>query len=161
VNSTTYDYDAQDPNFISDLRASQESVRVVASWLASRGYETSVREIRERPSVAEMADYGDGGDIEIVQRIEVKQRKTLTFTDKEDFPYPSLIVDACHCFDRASPKPYAYFILNREMTVAFLVMSDTSKQWKRVTKLDRFKNRNRDFYECPLDLVRVVALGGS
>jgi len=108
-----------------------------------------------------MGEYGDSGDLEIMQRVEVKHRPRLTFTCKEDFPFRTLIVDVCHAYDRARPKPYAYIILNREMTVAFVVYCSTFKHWVRVRKLDTAKHREREFYEVPLDFVRVEAVVGT
>lgn len=150
-----YDYNKEDPTFIEDLRESKKAVGVVADWLSSLGYPVVVRPTFERPDPADMGDYGDDGDLEILQRVEVKRRLSLTFTSKEDFPYSTLIVDACHCYDKALPKPCAYVILNRDMTTAFIVESHTQPQWIKKTKFDRFKKRERAFYECPIELVRV------
>lgn len=154
----TYDYDVSDPTFLDDLRDSQESVERVAKWLRGKGYPVVVRPTFERPDPAMMAEFSDAGDLEILQRVEVKQRKSLTFTSKEDFSYSTIIVDACHCFDNARPKPFAYVILNREMTAAFVVPSSTRAHWRQVVKRDRFKNRDRNFYECPMEHVQCVQL---
>jgi len=102
-----------------------------------------------------MNEYSDDGDLGLVQRVEVKRRQTLTFTSKEDFPFDTLIVDACHCYDKARPKPVFYIIFNYEMTAAFIVEGDTYPYWKKVERFDTQKNRKRLFYECPLDKVRV------
>jgi len=103
-----------------------------------------------------MSEFSDDGDLEILQRIEVKRRMSLTFSSAKDFPYPTLIVDACHCFDKARPKPYAYVILNREMNAAFIVdVKATRPHWVKTTKQDRFKGRERSFYECPIEHIRV------
>lgn len=154
-----YDYDTQDPTFLADLRESRKAVELVARWLSGRGYPVVVRPTFERPDPSRAAEFSDDGDIEIMQRVEVKQRKTLTFTSKADFPYPSVIVDACHCYDQARPKPYAYVIVNREFSAAFVVKCSTRQQWARVKKLDRQKQREREFYECPMALVDCVTFG--
>ncbi len=151
-----YDYDQKDPNFLSDLRESRKAVRIVADWLSDCGYPVVVRPTFERPDPSMMGEFADDGDLEIMQRVEVKRRQSLTFTSREDFPYQTLIVDACHCYDNAKPKPYAYVILNREMTAAFIVDCRATRQhWLQVTKRDRIKDRERHFYECPIGLVRV------
>jgi len=153
------DYEQTDPSFIDDLRESKEAVSVAAQWLAGKGYAVIVRPTFERPSTEQMAEFADDGDIEIVQRVEVKRRKSLTFTSKEDFPYDTIIVDACHCYDKAHPKPYAYIILNREMENAFIVdVKHTFHKWRRVNKQDRLKGRKRSFYECPISIVQCVLI---
>lgn len=153
------DYETNDPSFIADLRKSKEAVSVAARWLSDRGYPVIVRPTFERPSVEMMGEYSDAGDIEIVQRVEVKRRQQLTFTSREDFPFETLIVDACHCYDKAHPKPYAYIIFNREMTAAFVVdVRRTFSKWRRVEKRDSVKGRDRSFYECPVSLVCCVQI---
>jgi hypothetical protein len=156
ANSTCYDYDCDDPSFIADLRESKSSVEIAARWLSSQGYPVVIRPTFERPESSKMAEFADDGDLEIMQRVEVKRRVSLTFSSKADFPYKTLIVDACHCYDNARPKPYAYIILNREMSAAFIVdVKASKKHWQKVTKQDRFKKRERSFYEVPMEFVRV------
>jgi len=92
------------------------------------------------------------------QRIEVKRRKSLTFSSKEDFPYDSLIVDVCHSYDKAKIKPYAYIILNEKMDCAFIAYSKHQKHWKKTVKADRFKGRDREFYECPMEHIKFVKI---
>jgi len=156
----TVDYERSDPSFIADLRNSKEAVELAAKWLSEMGYPVIVRPTFERPSVERMSEFSDSGDLEIVQRVEVKRRQLLTFTSKSDFPYETIIVDACHCYDKAHPKPYAYIIFNREMTAAFIVdVKRTVSEWRRVEKRDRHKGRDRAFYECPVSSLSCVQIG--
>lgn len=141
-----------DPHFLADLRESQRAVWRVAQWLHARGLHVTVRALRERPTVEDVKYYADSGDIEIVQRIEVKHRH-LTFTCAEDYPYPTVTVDVAHAWDRACPKPQWYVILNEGLTHAAVVSGRSADQWVRVSKEDRAKQRVRTFYECPLALV--------
>jgi hypothetical protein len=152
-----YDYETQDPTFREDLRASRVSVEIVARWLSDRGYPVIVRPVFERPSFEEMHDYSDDGDLEILQRIEVKQR-TFDFTSKDNFPYPTLFVDNCHSYDNARPKPFAYVLLNKAMTHAFIVECRTFKHWKAIEVFDRKKKRMRKVYECPIGHATFVEL---
>lgn len=151
-------YDQKDPNFIDDLRESKEAVNVAAEWLSSHGYPVIVKPIFERPKSSDMAEFSDDGDLEIIQRIEVKRRKSLTFSSKEDFPYNSLIVDVCHTYDKAKVKPYFYLILNKNMDCAFICYSKHQKHWKKISKFDRFKGRDREFYECPMEYVKFTKI---
>ena len=105
-----------------------------------------------------MAEYSDSGDLEILHRVEVKRRPSMDFSGADNFPYRSVIVDACHCYDRARPKPYAYVILNSSMSSGIVVECRTFPHWVRVTKTDRAKGRDREFYECPIDLCRFVQI---
>lgn len=149
-------YQTYDASFPQDLYESQRYVWQAAQWLSRKGYNVTVRPIRLRPTVAEMGAYADLGDLEIHQRIEVKHRRALSFTSREDYPYSTVMVDVCHTWDNAWPKPYAYLIFNREATVLAIVKGDTFPQWIRVEKMDSAKSRMRKLYECPLELVNFV-----
>lgn len=150
-------YEENDPSFEEDLRQSQVAVEVATKWLSRRGYPVIVRPLSVRPTVEEMNDYSDDGDLEILQRVEVK-RRSISFTSASDYPYPTIIVDVCHTFDRASPKPFAYIIFSSDMKHAALVESRTSKSWTRSRRLDRFKKRERRFYECPVSLASFITI---
>jgi hypothetical protein len=150
------DYDRLDPTFERDLEESKLAVSVAAKWLSSKGYPVVVRPTFVRPDASKMSDFSDDGDIEIIQRVEVKRRQSLTFSSKEDFPYQTLIVDVAHAYDNARPKPYMYMIFNKEMTDCLLVECRTFHKWIKTTKYDRHRNRDRTFYECPIELVKWV-----
>lgn len=152
-----YDYETQDPTFIEDLRASRRSVEIVAQWLSGRGHPVIVRPVFERPSFKEMHRYSDNGDLEILQRIEVKQRM-LDFTSRESYPYDTLFVDNRHTYDDAHPKPFAYVILNRAMTHAFIVECRSDKHWDVVERFDHKVQRTDTLYECPIALATFVEL---
>lgn len=154
-----YDYERDDPTFIADLRKSREAVDVAAGWLSEHGYPVIVRPTFERPHVGVKSEFADTGDLEIVQRVEVKRRVDMDFTSKTNFPYPTVIVDACHCFDNAKPKPYAYFVFNRSMTAALIVNTrETAAQWIRTSKFDNKKQRTRSFYECAIECTTFVEI---
>ena len=101
------DYEANDASFVADLIESQRAVWYAAKLLNEMGYNVTIRPQNIRPSVEQMSEYADDGDLEIIQRIEVKRRKRPHFTGKDDFPFPTMIVDVAHTWDRANPKPFA------------------------------------------------------
>lgn len=147
-------YDVIDPTFVEDLKKSRIAVDVVAKWLSEKGYPVIVRPTFIRPDPSQMHQYSDNGDLEIIQRVEVK-RRSFDFTCKQDFLYNTVIVDSVHAYDRANPKPYAYVILNNDMTYAFVVECKTYPRWERITHMEKARNRERTVYLCPLDCVRV------
>lgn len=151
--SLDYDYDRDDPTFVADLMESRSAVELAAKWLAARGYAVIVRPTFVRPSVSEINEYSDDGDLEILQRVEVKRRRSAVFTSKDDYPYPTVIVDTCRAFDRAKTEPYAYMIFNRDKTAGLVIeVRATKKHWRRVLKHDKQKGRDTEFYECPIGL---------
>ena len=154
------DREKNDPNFVNDLIESRKAVDIAAKWLSSKGYPVIIRPTYIRPVISDAAEYSDDGDLEIIQRVEVKRRININFKSKKDFPYQSVIVDACHCYDNAKQKPHAYIILNNDMDAALIVhVQSTINNWSKVSKFDRHKNRERSFYECPLDLVKLAKMG--
>jgi hypothetical protein len=155
------DYEANDAGFVADLIESQRAVWYAARLLNEMGYNVTIRPQNIRPSVEQMSEFADDGDLEIIQRIEVKRRRQPYFTGKGDFPFPTMIVDVAHTWDRASPKPFAYLIFNSDLTVCCAVRGETSDMWNRVERWDRGKSRTRTFYECPLDLCDFFQTGGD
>lgn len=149
--------DDTDPLFPEDLAASNEHVWKVARWFQSVGIAAAVQPIRLRPTPEERGEYGDNGDLLIVQRVEVKQRR-FDWSGRGDFPYPTIIVDVCHSWDRAFPKPYAYVITNESVTQAIIVLGSTAGAWKRESRFDGRIGRMRDFYECPLEHAQFRSL---
>jgi hypothetical protein len=156
MENSTYNYDEQDPTFVADLLESADYVWIVAKWMSQLGYDVRIPATKIRPSATEMAKYADNGDLFITKngaekRIEVKRRPDLHFQEPKDFPYPTIIVDAAHCFDNAVPKPDTYVILNSKATHAITIsVASTRNLWQLTQKYDRFKKRNRLFYECPM-----------
>lgn len=150
-----YNYDKEDPHFVKDLNNSKQFVYRTAEWLNGKGYPVTINPTIIRPDSSMKNDYGDNGDLTVSFTIEVKQRPNMNFTSRADFPYPTVIVDACHIFDaHKGAKPYTYFIWNSQGTAFILVdVLKTSKKWIKTTKRDRYKNRDRHFYECPIELV--------
>lgn len=153
------DIERNDPNFERDLADSDLAVMKIADFLRSKGYPVMVPPVRVRESIEEMSEYSDDGDLFLLQRIEVK-RRGIAFNTKEEFErqYKTVIVDVCHAWDKAVPKPVAYYILNKAGTCALVVRRNTSEHWRKVTKMDRVKRRQRSFYECPVELCDFVRI---
>lgn len=155
-----------DPHFVADLQNSREALWRAARWLGDHGgFEVIVPALKIRPSADAASQFSDDGDLFICgkgrdrERIEVK-RRGFAFTGCGDYPFSSVIVDAAHIWDKADPKPFAYLILNQPMTVCAVVKGETFHQWKAVRRMDRYKNREREFYEAPLSCVsfhRLIA----
>lgn len=148
-------YAENDPTFLQDLERSKEAVERTAVWLRSFGYTVNVQPVRVRPDESQMAAYSDNGDLAVVHRVEVKRLSTA-FTSAEDFPYPFVIVDTAHAWDKARPKPLTYFIWNTAMTSVIIIDSHTRPQWQEKELLDAGKKRMRRFYLCPKALARFV-----
>lgn len=143
-------YAQYDPSFVDDLRASQAYVWKAAKILSELGMHVAVPPLVIRPDESEMADYADAGDLNIIQRAEVKHRM-IQFTGRHDYPFQTVIVDVCHAWDKANPKPYLYLIFNRDASSYLVIHGNTSRHWRRVQRNDKGKNRVREFYECPIE----------
>jgi len=147
-----------DPYFVDDLKKSDYCTRKIVAWFRKMGHNAVAKKMAIRPTIDEFADYSDQGDIFVGEkRVEAKQRM-IDFNSKEEFPYPTIIVDATHCWDKATPKPYAYVLTNKQMTCCLIVRGSTRKDWTERQKWDRFKKRMRSFYECPIILTEFRKL---
>lgn len=151
-------FEKNDPHFVDDLKKSNDHVWRIAKWLQKKGYAVTVLPLRIREKIEDMSQFSDSGDIEIRQRVEVKQR-FLDFHDKESYPFQTVIVDVAHTWDNARPKPFAYIITNKSSSCCLMVKGDTKKHWKKVEKMDKKKQRMRTFYECPIEYCEFFRLG--
>jgi len=140
-----------DSQFIAALSESQAHVAGVAAWLQGVGCDVLIRPTLIRPDFESRNEYIDGGDIEIRQRIEVKHR-SIEFTSREDYPYPTVIVDEQFKIDRIPrARLWGYVILNESGTHACCIRSATKEQWSTVRRFDRKDGQERAFYVCPKD----------
>jgi hypothetical protein len=148
-------YAEHDPTFLADLEKSKEAVERTAVWLRSFGYTVNVQPVRARPDEKQMAAYSDHGDLAVVHRVEVKRLST-PFTSAEDFPFPNVIVDTAHTWEKARPKPLTYYLWNPDMTCVIIIGAHTRPQWLEKELWDGGKKRQRRFLLCPKALARFV-----
>lgn len=154
-------FNASDERFLSRLRYSNRSVERVARWLQARGNAVMLRPVFERPDAGRWAEYQDDGDLEVVQRIEVKQRPHMHFTGADDYGFPDVMVEGCDKFNAKRPCPYAYFIVNAEATVAAVIKVHTFPLWVVRNKTDGITLQVHDYYCCPMDHVRFERISAD
>ena len=137
--------------FLEHLKESKTAVWVVARWLSERGYSVKINPTPVADKHENWESYADNGDIEINQRVEIKE-VSQTFTSTADWPFGTeFIVCARHSFDRATPKPFAYIILSKCNKYAAIVMVSTHKYWYVERRKDsRYEDVSQEFYFCPL-----------
>jgi hypothetical protein len=80
--------------------------------------------------------------------IEVK-RSGVVFSGKEDFPDESIIFEAQHIHDKASPRPWIYVVLSQDWNSMAVVGSATSKHW----------TKDRMYYRCPKEQIEFKPIG--
>lgn len=151
-----------DRRFISALKKSEEAVIAVTRYLHNQGHTVLVRPVSIRPSFEKRWEYIDDGDLEIIQskHIEVKHRD-IDFSGTHDFPFDQVFIDSCYKYDTKKQKPYAYFLVNKKMTGAFIVKCETAPQWTKATTYTANMKREEKIYQCSLDLVEYRLLEGS
>lgn len=148
----------QHERFLAGLERSEESVWLIARWLQSRGNHVKVNAASKADKPENWKSYSDHGDLEISQRIEVKQL-TYDFTSAADWPFGrEFIVCAKHSYDRSIPKPYAYIHVNPKGTHAAITLGQTAKHWTVKSVNDTRFDRIQDCYLCPLEHIQWITL---
>lgn len=141
------DLDRVDPDFIKDLQKSDEVAWIIARNLRLNGFSVTLPPINVRPTVGQIKDYGDDGDLLIANSVvEVKQRPDLHFSGLRDFPYRDIIVDVVHHWESMKAKPSYYVIVNADLTGAIVVNGNTRDKWMVSRKWDGKRNRERTFF---------------
>ena len=147
-----------DAEFLAALSDSQAAVDTVAAFLAKHGATVAVQPVKVRPTFEQRFEYQDSGDIHITQRIEVKQKQT-DFTCSDDFPFETIITDAVYKVDTIPwGQLHSYVIVNRDMTHAALVPSQTRKHWTPMRVWDSKEREHRSYYTCPKSLATFFTL---
>ncbi len=123
--------------FLTHLRESRKAVWTVAEALFDQGFSPTINCSGEMPEGGNRVDYVDDGDLHINLKIEVKHRKKLSWTCREDFPYPDLFICAKRSFDFSFPKPYAYINLNDSMSHVAIIYSSTRPHWEEFNMPDK------------------------
>jgi len=146
--------------FLTHLGASEGPRQIVARHLNALGHQVILPPPLRAPTHAEWRKFRDHGDLFITQRVEVKGL-SAQFTCKEDWPYGGdFIVCAKHSWDEASPKPIAYFYLNRDETHYAFVAGKSSAMWTVGVRQDRrYDGVSQECYFCPISLVSFGSLG--
>jgi hypothetical protein len=77
------------------LTESRKTVRFIVKWLNSIGHKVLFMENEDCPIGKKHLrwDYVDLGDVEITQRIEVKQKLKVDWDSLKSFPFPDVIID--------------------------------------------------------------------
>jgi len=150
------------PSFVADLEQSIPFVWRAAHWLTRTwGLKVTIAPTLVRPDTPQRQDYLDEGDLEIVQRVEVKHRPDLLFTCAMDYGYPSLIVDTVHKWDRAHPKAWAYIIINGPGSHCAVIRRDTAPRWHKQELTDKRTGLKDLFYLCPVECATFHRMGDT
>ena len=142
-----------DSEFLKRLSESTTGVMRVASYLAKRSYNVRITPMPIWPTKAErQANWQDGGDIEIVKRVEVKHRG-ISFTCSDDYPFETVFIDEVYKVDKALSQIEFWVVLNDLMTHVAIIRPSTRRHWVVEEKRDPFRDRICQWYSCPVHLV--------
>lgn len=142
-------------------KASKEFAR---AWVVSRGNWARVLPNTYAKDPSEKLKHVDKGDLEviwrefgaIIKRIMGVKHRSLRFTNREDFPWPTLNVCNLPSWEHADPKPYGFINLNRDWTHAAIIWSSTFDAWTKRLSKDHRRDRGEEewIYECPIGCVQ-------
>lgn len=142
--------------FFKRLNGSRQVVFAVAEYLHSVGCTVTIPRIRYAPSMDQIAEYQDDGDIiaesenGLVYRVEAKGMR-FSFTGSEDWPHRGCIVSNKAAIDRADPLPKAYFIVSSDLQYAGIIYDFTKPKWKVEDIPTNNTKKIETFYVCPKD----------
>ena len=148
-----------DKEFVRLLNNSNDVVRMVASKLYKDGYNVRILPSLISPDAESRWDYVDDGDMEIIQRIEVKYKPEIDFKSIDDFPYEDIIIDEAYKVDKKYTSTlFTYIIVNKSKTGYLIIPIWTKQHWFKETKFDRREKENREFYLINKKYVRYMEL---
>ena len=138
-----------DDQFVGALKKSESCVSAVATWMRKNNCDVMIHPTLIRPDFESRNKFADSGDIEIRQRVEVKQRG-IDFTSAEDYPYQTVIVDEKFKIERIQGGTlWGYMVVNKSGTHVCCIKPDSKSEWTVESKYDRKDGQQRQFYVCP------------
>lgn len=143
--------------FVRDFQQSHGPVFDVALWLRREGYDVRIAVPELRPTAAVRWQFSDSGDIECIQRVEVKCRN-LAFTSAADCPFSSIFVDEVYKVDERLRRVLAYAIVNQPRTHVAVIRTATRPQWGVQVGFDERQHRECKWYTCPRELAWYGAI---
>jgi hypothetical protein len=148
--------------FSKRFNASRAAIFRVAEFLhRERGLSVCIPRMELAPNVQSSASYSDKGDIYVYTSSKKKfivdvKHKQVDFTCAEDYPFSDIMVVGLASAVRLTA--YAYFIVNRDMTHAFVVKGDTKNQWTIENFPDKERGDREEKYMCSKTLGEFVKL---
>ena len=150
--------------FLSHLDSSIDTMFIAARLLYNNGYSVKINQMTRAQNHNDWKRHADAGDLTILiheegelpteERIEVKGL-SIDFTNESDWKYKDFIVCATHSYDRATLKPYAYMIFNRNKTHFAIVYGRDKDKWTIGKRVDtRYEGGEQQFYFSPFEYVR-------
>lgn len=150
------------PKGATGLRASDRKARIavfrVALWFHFHGFGIEIPEPRFAPSLADIDDYLDDGDLFLRRqqermRVEVKHRHDMHFTGAADYPFRTVYFSNPDAVERHGNDVDGYFCVNAAMTHAVVIDRSTRKHWC----LGRAWMKNSDKVEGVWEINRDLA----
>lgn len=143
-----------DEKFIRDLNKSRNAVNNFALIQRQKGVQIWLPPEQTRPDSSQRMDYADTGDMMVQMRIEHKSI-SLLFTNRNDFPNDSIIVDEKYKYDSKSATPVLMYVLqSANKTHAAVVYGFTHNRWTTKDIYDKNQNRNCTMYMCDKKYIR-------
>jgi len=120
----------------------------VAKFLSSRGHTVQIPPTHIAVNQSERIKMADSGDLFIMQRCEVKQRK-FNFTCMEDYPWEKVLICNKNSFDKCKGGKPAFYILPSWDFKAVVVVdvNKSEKNWWAERHRDgRYEDVEETFY---------------
>ena len=148
--------------FTRRFNESRPSVFKVAEYLhREKKLTVTIPAMQIAPKSVEAQNYLDAGDIQITTAdgkkfiVDVKH-KQVDFTHFYDYPCSDIMIANVRAADRVNP--FAYFIVNRKCTHAFIARGDTKKHWTKEPYGDKERGGQEEKYMCNKALGEFVKL---
>lgn len=144
VNAETHE------KFKAALEESTNAVWLAARILSGKGFHVRINASRVAPTHDVRHEYGDDGDLEISQKVEVK-RISRNFTGSNDWPFgDEVIVDGKNNFDKKFPAPAYYICFSKDLEHYLVIdVNKTRSSWYATEKRNPMTGDMQEFLCVP------------
>ncbi|MBU2515920.1 hypothetical protein KJ966_31770 [bacterium] len=118
----------------------------IAEILQSNGIEVSVPKLRFRESIKDITEFSNEPDLIWGDKIfEVKSRN-LSFTNVDNFPFESILVDTVNGWNSKEKKPDAYLCISKKTNSIICLSGKTFQHWEKKKERDHIRKIEDIFY---------------
>jgi hypothetical protein len=148
-------WNQNDDLFFSELKEGYAWQQLPALFFVLQGLPVRMPALTVRESIRDAGEWLSSEDLIVNDHVlEVKSRNER-FVSPGTFPFDTVFVDTVTGFESKETKPLAYIMVSRK-TGAMLWLYTDNSLWSKLSRFDRVRKIQENFYAAPRELLRPL-----
>lgn len=150
------DWSQNDELFFSELKTGHSWQSLPALFLTLQGFKVEMPNLTIRENIREADKYKNSADLIINGKIIECKSRNETFTNINDFPYETIIVDTVSGYEAKEQKPTAYIMVSKSTGSMLCLPSLSSSKWIKKSIKDQIRKILDEFYMADKKLLLTM-----